>query len=273
MSEIFDEYERALRGRPSDRRKFKGLTVGEGLVYLGGTWKMVDKNLSVSGKAYIKGPIELETVKVSGRLECDGDLSASTVKISGTLRVFGNFKSGYLAVSGSAKIDKICNIETCKISGRIEAKEFKGGDYKISGLIKGFTVKANSLRVSGKIKMDEDIEVDELYLKRGELYARGIIKAGEIVVERGRRESWEIKILGISLIKIGSTWEKGRSIIRAKKLEANFVKLEETSVYCDIYGKKVILGPDTVVHGNVYYSEHIEIDPNAQILGEVKQVS
>jgi len=285
MAELFDRYEKALT------RRFRGV---KGVV-------------STSGALLVPRVLEADTISVSGVLHAES-LKGNLVEVSGSLSVANDAVIGVMEVSGSAKVGGSLEADEVHVSGSLDVGEcrvrgllylsgslrsrggvtakyaeisggcsvdgaFSAEEAEISGGLKVSEASGVRWRVSGSIKTEGNVKVNDLKIElHGTSKIGGVIIGRTVKVRRGRRvrSSKAGVLLGI-ISRLGVAVPSTHAKLSCKGIEAEEVYIE--GVECDyVKGRTVVIGPNSVVRKRVEYIEKIEIHPQARVEGEIVRV-
>ncbi len=229
----------------------------------------VSGSLKVAGDVVCSNYVVSGSAKVSGNLTVNGDIS-----VSGSTKVGGSVQStGIVKISGGARIagDLKTSGSRIRVSGGLNI----GGEISCPGVIKvsgGLTaarVVADEIKVSGKLNVSEIIARDVvIYSGKSTI---GSIEGMDVRIEPSSGIDSEIGGLIGELLKalIGKNaierHVKPRGVTIEDDIIAENIYLEGVIVMGDVYGKRVVIGPGTVVDGTVYYMESIDIDETSDI--------
>jgi len=256
MADKFEAYEKALSGLPANLKgiiEVSGASVMQGpieakTVEVSGSLTVngdvTTENIEVSGSAKIRGNLKVGSAEISGSLVVDGDAFVSIMESSGGVSVKGNLKGSDMEVSGSLTAGNI-EAELLSASGSVKslgdlivkAGELSGSciagglieadKLESAGSLKARRCRGGVWRISGSLRVAENIEVEELYIDLyGDSKVGGVIKAKKVVVRPGRKEFRGI-IGGFLKFFSGA----GRGRLRCKGIEAEEIDIE--NVDCD----------------------------------------
>ncbi len=229
----------------------------------------VSGSLKVAGDVVCSNYVVSGSAKVNGNLTVNGDISVSgSTKIGGSVQATGAVK-----ISGGAKIagDLKTSGSRIRVSGGLNV----GGEISCPGIIKisgGLTaarIIADEIKVSGKLNVSEII-AREVVIYSGKSTI-GSIEGIDVRIEPSSEVDTEIGGLVGELLKalIGKNalerHVRPRGVTIEDDIIAEEIYLEGVIVMGYVYGKKVVIGPGTVVDGTIYYTESLEVDETADI--------
>ena len=292
MAELFDRYEKALAKRFGEVR---GVVSTSGAMLVPRTLEA--DTISVSGALHAE-TLRGNLVEVSGSLSVAKDAVVGVMEVSGSVRVRGSLEADEAHVSGSLDVGECRVRDSLYLSGSLRSRggvtaryaEISGGcsvsgefcaeEAEVSGGLKASRVTGDRWRVSGSIKTEGDVRINDLEI---ELYGvsrvNGIIAGRTVKVRRGKRArfckvSMLLDIISrLSVARYFEVWHfpSTRAKLSCKGIEAEEVYIE--GVECDyVKGRIVVIGPGSVVRKRVVYSGKLEIDPEAKVEGEIIEV-
>ena len=252
----FEEYERELeRGRVSVRIAGSGTYNGD--------------VLRASGSTRVEGDLTLSEARVSGSFTCIGSIDASLTSFSGSTRITGDLVADAIRASGSLSVGGDLNARaTARLSGSTAVSGTLGsGEVRVSGSLRAGRVRCSKLVASGSLRVEGDVECEYFELEAwGRCRIGGVLKSKSIHVRGGERRT----IIRIGFIEISSVGRR-KGVLEVKRIEGEEVDLEYTECE-EVRGVRVRIGKGCIVRGNVYYVEHVEVDPSANIQGRVVTV-
>lgn len=221
-------------------------------------------NVSISGSGRSEGLIRCRSFHASGAYHGESVDCFEEFRVSGSGKNDGDVSAGSLGVSGAYK----CN-------GNITVKE----KAHISGSFGcGKTLKCGELKISGAVKVGEDVEAEYAVI-RGALDCGGLINAEvlEIYLGCGNGKVCAESIGGskITVENSGSNhhpglieklfgWNSGKGKLEVKEsIEGDEIRLENTAAK-SVIGRNVVIGEGCKID-LVQYTENAVISPDAQI--------
>lgn len=241
------------------------------------------EDIRVSGSMRVDGDVECGGCYVSGSGRINGNLLVNgELIVSGSLRVAGDtVTTGPIKISGSALLggDIKTTGELFKVSGSVRTggEMLSSNSIKISGGLKTVKLVGNEIIISGKISVDE-IVGKYVSIRSGNSII-GTIEGENIELLAKESVSPEIgglignllkSLLGEQVLKEYS--RENNEIIVEDWVKGEDVYIEGFNILGDIYGRNVVIGPNTIVEGTIYYIEHIDIDPDAEI-GNIQKIN
>ena len=231
--------------------------------------------MKIAGSGSLPGGDYNEEINISGSGRITGNVSCTGMNIAGSGRVDGNLAcNGELHISGSGKIAGAVRAGCIHTSGSasIDGPASVNEEIHISGSMHSGPVRCTLLRVSGSAKADGDVSAEEVVI-RGAIHAAGLINAEKIDMELGGNS--DADSIGGSTIEVRSRAASRNLFARifsggafstltvANSIEGDLISLENT-VAASVTGRIVKIGPNCRI-GQVYYSEGVEISPEASV--------
>jgi cytoskeletal protein CcmA (bactofilin family) len=226
MAELFDKYERALRGESTASSKVDSVHIAGSGVVAGGKYNRI----SISGSGKVTGNIEAEEIRVSGSARFMGDVTAQFFKCAGSCKIEGNVKSDLFKSAGSISI-----------SGSIE-----GNEVKIAGALKSYGIKARILHVSGSFKA-ESVEAEEAFFEISEEAVAEKIVAKRITVRPSRGEN----MLSLGKILKYALRRHALPVLEASEISADSVTVEDVIIKGNIVAKEIVLRGKADIVGSI----------------------
>lgn len=213
--------------------------------------------VSLSGSSRVNGQIKCKEFSCSGSASGDADINcAGRFESSGTTHV-KSIAADAVTASGSLQIDGDCSVK-----GRLVVSGSTSMDGKL---------KASFIESSGSLRVDKDIEGEELH-SSGALNCRGLINAEKIDIkfDHGMTigsiggSTISIRPHIISFIPIISLFsDKLGSVTIENSIEGDEVSIEGVNAK-SVTGRIVTIGKRCNIK-LVQYSERIDIDPGAEV--------
>ncbi|MDO5559775.1 MAG: hypothetical protein Q4F95_09285 [Oscillospiraceae bacterium] len=213
--------------------------------------------VSLSGSTKVKGQINCKEFSCSGSASGDADITcAGRVKASGSTHV-KSITADAVTATGSLKIDGNCSVK---------------GKFAVSGSTSmGGKLKASLIESSGSLRVDNDIEGEELH-SSGTLNCKGLINAERIDIKFDH--GMTIGSIGgstisihphiISFIPIIALFsDKLGTVTIENSIEGDEVSIEDVNAQ-SVTGRIVTIGKRCNIK-LVQYSERIDIDPDAAV--------
>lgn len=237
----------------------------------------IDKFIRISGSARIENTVECNGIHVSGSLKSHGDMV-----IHGDVKSSGSFSSngevivdGNVKFSASAKIGKnLIAGGSVKCSGSFNCGGFlkTGQDINISGSsnITDYIESSGFLKCSGSLKCGDHVKADEGIHVSGSAYVGGDLKSSSHIILSGmfeiggNIEGNDISLNIASGLLAKKFFHKKKSSVGGS-VSGNRVEVDNTIVNGDISGYDVIIYPRSVINGQIYYVNDIQIDEKAKI--------
>ena len=241
---------------------------------------MRERALIIRGGGFLGSGRYDVPVKVFGSLKIEGDVSLASLECHGSIIVNGSAEIlGNLIVNGSILSKDI----TVRSNSLIRGGAKIDGDFACLG----------NTEIRGGILVSGDIRCTKLKMKGGVSLAGDLVIKENCSLEGGLKVSGDTEVDGDLIIKLSS---HGTNVVEGDmKIGGNLkvlktkgipkliihghvsvegeAHLEFTEVRKDLSARGIYLGPNTVVHGNVYYLDKIELDPTAKVKGEAIKIS
>lgn len=248
----------------------------------GGT---IEKFIRISGSGRINGDIECNGLHISGSLKSLGNmLIHGDLKSSGSFSSIGEIKSdGNAKFSASATIGKNLIVNgSVKSSGSFRCHGYlkTGLDIKLSGSANitdyiessGFLKCSGSLNCGNQVKANDGIHLSGGAHIGGDLISSNRISISGIFEIGGSVEGNDISLNMTSGLFAKKFFNRKKSTVGGSIAGLNRVEIDYTIVNGDISGYNVILGPRSVIHGNIYYVNDIQVDEKAEISTQPIQI-
>lgn len=250
-----------------------------------------EKPISISGKLVATGPIKCPSMRISGSALVDGDLTVvDSTKISGTLSIAEGAKfGGPFSLSGKVEIGGDTYFtDTVKISGKIgiRGNVVAGKPIKISGKLNSNSLRStSSMKLSGKVNINEDLLAEEFITSGGGSYIGGSLKATTVEIARKYRERQssdeydvtedasnleDIPDLGhfitnivtkfvpqVLMKTIGGNGGPPSTFMVDGNIEGKIIDISYTHVKGDLIADIVKIGPGVIIEGKIIYRESI----------------
>lgn len=283
LTEAFSELHGELEGLSEGLTSFGAARLGvvntDSPVRISGAMTAEEINttadIRVSGSLKVAGDVVCSKYVVSGSAKVNGNLTVNgDISVSGSTKIGGSVQTtGAIKISGGAKIagDLKTSGSKIRVSGGLNV----GGEIscpgvvKVSGGLAAARIIADEIKVSGKLNVSEVI-AREVVIYSGKSTI-GSIESMDVRIEPSSEIDTEIGGLVGELLKalIGKNaierHVKPRGVTIEEDVIAEKIYLEGVIVMGDVYGKRVTIGPGTVVDGTVYYTESIDIDETSDI--------
>lgn len=219
MAELYDKYERALKGEGARRGRVK--IAGAGKV-AGGAYEVV----SIAGSGTVDGDVDAEEIRASGSASFHGNVNARELSLAGSAKVHGDVKAGAVRVAGSFSVEGAIEAESVRVAGALRAKR----------------VHAASVRLSGAFNVEGEVEGDSIELRLSNGSRASLVKGVEVSIRKAEEKSLSI----LKLLKRVRTPE-----LRVGKVEAKVVTIEDVIVKGDVKAEKVELVGSGRIEGRV----------------------
>jgi len=212
------------------------------------------------------------------------------LKVNGDFSVRSLECYGSISISGDAEV-----IEDIIVKGALDVNSLTvNGDFSVNG---GARISSDlecmgKVEIHGGIRVDGDLECLELTIRGGLLVSgdtrinkncevKGGIKiegdlevGGNLIIELSGQGKSEIKGDIIINENLKVTREKGESnlIIYGEVKVNGEAYMEYTEVKNDLKARRIILGANTIIHGDVYYTDEIDLDSTVVIKGRTIKI-
>lgn len=211
----------------------------------------VDRDIRISGAGKIDGDLECNSFRSSGASKVGGDLIArGPIKTSGSFKVAGKVQcDADISASGSINVE---NELTTKGEINVSGSIFVGDNVQAEEGIKA----SGSNELKGNVVSRKTIELSGKSSVVGDLIGENILISGKrsvfaLVFGKGRESS-----------------EVNGNIFAHKKVD-----IEDVYIDGDVKGVLVKLGPNTHVHGTVYYVDDLLVTEGVKMDNEPIQIS
>jgi cytoskeletal protein CcmA (bactofilin family) len=195
-----------------------------------------------------------------GRISGIGKVSGDEITVHGSAHLPGGLKTGKIVTHGSADFNGAINAESMESAGstRVEGDITVKKGIRCKGVLTGRgNVSAASLDFAGSLRIQGTLKTESFEGKLGENTSR--IENG-VTSERIHIETGDIG------------WHRSSGELVTSNINGGDIYLE--NVVCDnIAGKRITLGPNCKVKGEVNYTESVEVHPTASLAHPPKRSS
>ena len=248
FNELKKRYEKKLEDAQTNFEELKSAPQ----IKVAGSQTLTPDSLSVSGSAKIPGGKMMRDIRIAGAGRIDGNIECKSIKCAGAVKSTGSITShGIVKTAGSFKCEDFLHTDEDAIfsgSAKVVGEIMVQGHLKASG---SFKCEDNVQAVNGvTLSGASTIEGNLVSQKTIDITGRATISGdvvGENVYFKSKRFAFEIRLFR----------RRELSTVEGNIFAQNEVEIEDIYVERDVKGKVVKLGPNTKIHGTVYYVEDL----------------